>query len=100
MPPKPGAATTTAIAAPRLPPLPKLRVRRPNKSDANPCLGIMSSVLGCWASSGYSVAGCAALETQLRACMDAPRPKTQKKNTINYHLSRMYPKIIGPHKRK
>ncbi|KAK5017420.1 40S ribosomal protein mrp10 [Cryomyces antarcticus] len=45
MPPKPGAATTTAIAAPRLPPLPKLRVRRPNKSDANPCLGIMSSVL-------------------------------------------------------
>jgi hypothetical protein len=22
-----------------------------------------------------------------------------KKNTINYHLSRMYPKIIGPHKR-
>ena len=23
----------------------------------------------------------------------------EKKNTINYHLSRMYPKIIGPHKR-
>lgn len=28
--------------------------------------------IGCWASQGYSVAGCAALESQLRACMDAP----------------------------
>ena len=28
------------------------------------------------------------------------RPKNQKKNNINYHLSRLYPKIIGPHKRK
>ncbi|KAF2089732.1 mitochondrial 37S ribosomal protein YmS-T, partial [Saccharata proteae CBS 121410] len=55
---------------------------------------------GCWASSGYSVQGCSALEQQLRACMDAPRPKAQKKNSINYHLSRMYPNIIGPHKRK
>ena len=27
------------------------------------------------------------------------RDKNQKKNNINYHLSRMYPKIIGPHKR-
>lgn len=26
----------------------------------------------CWASSGYNVAGCAALENSLRACMDAP----------------------------
>jgi hypothetical protein len=26
----------------------------------------------CWASSGYTAAGCQALETQLRACMDAP----------------------------
>jgi hypothetical protein len=28
--------------------------------------------IGCWASSGYNVQGCAALEQQLRACMDAP----------------------------
>lgn len=27
------------------------------------------------------------------------RNPNQKKNNINYHLSRMYPKIIGPHKR-
>lgn len=28
--------------------------------------------VGCWASSGYSVAGCAQLEQKLRQCMDAP----------------------------
>lgn len=28
------------------------------------------------------------------------RDKNEKKNNINYHLSRMYPNIIGPHKRK
>jgi hypothetical protein len=138
MPPK---GASTKVAAVRLPPLPKLRVRRPNQIDANPCLTIMSSVLStplpnsqhslplmwllissvaCWASSGYNVAGCAALENSLRACMDAPvrdhsqvlfpevvliiyvnqRPKNPPKNTINYHLSRMYPALRGPQKRK
>ncbi|KAF2200424.1 mitochondrial 37S ribosomal protein YmS-T [Delitschia confertaspora ATCC 74209] len=55
--------------------------------------------LGCWASSGYSIQGCAQLEQKLRQCMDAPRDSSGRKNNINYHLSRMYPKIIGPHKR-
>lgn len=59
-------------AAPRLPPLPKLRVRRPNQAEANPCVGIMTSMLSCWASSGYSATGCMALEQSLRACMDEP----------------------------
>ncbi|EAT86208.1 37S ribosomal protein mrp10 [Parastagonospora nodorum] len=99
MVPKPqGSAVQSATHRP-LPPLPKLRVRRPNKPEANPCLGVMSSVLGCWASSGYSVQGCAQLEQKLRQCMDAPRDTNVKKNNINYHLSRMYPKIKGPHKR-
>lgn len=62
----------TITTAPRLPPLPKLRVRRANKAETNPCVGIMSSVLGCWASSGYSVTGCAELEKSLRECMDIP----------------------------
>ncbi|KAA8575478.1 hypothetical protein EYC84_004631 [Monilinia fructicola] len=97
MPPK---GASTAKVPMRLPPLPKLRVRRPNQTDANPCLAIMTSVLTCWASSGYNVAGCQALETQLRTCMDAPKAAAQKKNTINYHLSRMYPKIVGPRKKK
>ncbi|EFQ93331.1 hypothetical protein PTT_09326 [Pyrenophora teres f. teres 0-1] len=93
MVPKPqGSAVHSATHRP-LPPLPKLRVRRPNKPEMNPCLGAMSSVLGCWASSGYSVQGCALLEQKLRQCMDAPRNPNQKKNNINFHLSRMYPKI-------
>lgn len=96
MPPK---ATPKVNAAPRLPPLPKLRVRRPNRPAANPCSGILSSMLGmviiaasrmsiascpikiadtddfntgCWASNGLAHEGCVALEQQLRACMDAP----------------------------
>lgn len=88
MPPKGGS---TKLAPPRLPPLPKLRVRRPNKPGENPCVGIMTSVLGtcaltfrdkkshadalyagCWASSGNAAAGCQQLEQSLRACMDAP----------------------------
>ena len=43
MPPKVGS---TKLAPQRLPPLPKLRVRRPNKPAENPCVGIMISVLG------------------------------------------------------
>jgi len=35
-----------AATAPKLPPLPKLRVRRPNETNANPCIGVMSTVLG------------------------------------------------------
>ncbi|KIN03605.1 hypothetical protein OIDMADRAFT_17948 [Oidiodendron maius Zn] len=97
MPPK---GASTKLKPMRLPPLPRLKVRRPNQSESNPCLAIMSSVLTCWASSGHTIAGCQALENQLRTCMDAPRPVAQKKNTINYHLSRMYANIVGPRKRK
>ena len=31
-------------------------------------------------------------------CWVEQRPKTGKKNTINYHLMRLYPKIRGPTK--
>lgn len=41
----PAKGATTKVAPVRLPPLPKLRVRRPNQTDANPCMGLMSSVL-------------------------------------------------------
>ncbi|CAK4021350.1 Hypothetical predicted protein [Lecanosticta acicola] len=108
-------------ANPKLPPLPKLRVRKPDRAAANPCLTIMSTMLGetqpreenesdneranvrsqgCWASSGYTTAGCAALEQQLRACMDARKGGETQKSPINHYLSRFYPQIIGPHKRK
>ncbi|KAF2690150.1 mitochondrial ribosomal protein 10 [Lentithecium fluviatile CBS 122367] len=102
MVPKPQNTAVKSVTNRPLPPLPKLRVRRPNKPEMNPCLGIMSSVLGCWASSSKdsAVQGCAMLEQKLRQCMDAPRDPNAKKNNINYHLSRMYPNIVGPHKRK
>ena len=35
-----------AAAAPKLPPLPKLRVRKPDQTNANPCLGVMTTMLG------------------------------------------------------
>ncbi|GAB7333625.1 hypothetical protein MBLNU13_g05191t1 [Cladosporium sp. NU13] len=88
-----------AAAAPKLPPLPKLRVRKPDQTNANPCLGVMSTMLGCWASSGHTSQGCAALEQALRDCMAVNRPKDGNKNKINSHLSRLYPLIKGPHKR-
>ena len=64
-------AFAKAVTNPRLPPLPRLRVRKPNQGEANPCVALLSSVLGCWASQGYSAQGCAMLEQQLRVCMDS-----------------------------
>ena len=43
MPPK---GASTAVTPTRLPPLPKLRVRRPNRVETNPCVRIMTSMLG------------------------------------------------------
>ncbi|KAF2400965.1 mitochondrial ribosomal protein 10 [Trichodelitschia bisporula] len=101
MVPKPtGTHAARNVGSPRLPPLPRLKVKHPNAAATNPCLGVLSSVLSCWASSGYTAAGCIALEQSLRMCMDVKRPENNKKNTINYHLARMYPKIVGPQKRK
>lgn len=64
--------TTNVHNAIRLPPLRTLKVRKPDKGEGNPCVGVMSSVLGCWASAGPAKAAtqCMALEQQLRACMD------------------------------
>lgn len=46
MVPKPQGQAMQSVTHRPLPPLPKLRVRRPNKPETNPCLGAMSSVLG------------------------------------------------------
>jgi hypothetical protein len=54
----------------------------------------------CWASAGYSKAGCAAVEQALRNCMDGPKPPSKPNNAINYHLSRMQKNIEGPRKKK
>ena len=135
---------TQAVAkatAPRLPPLHKLRVRKPDQAGANPCIGVMSSVLGMLGRNPLLSVSCCSrsntlpqdaglrLDTQLKdvpllsnSCAHAwtlpyvfaapIRPTTTltltllqkagqtKKSSINYHLSRLYPQIIGPHKRK
>ncbi|RPA77144.1 mitochondrial ribosomal protein 10 [Ascobolus immersus RN42] len=83
----------------RLPPLPKLRVRHPDKQQPQPCLAVMSALLGCWASQGQMAEGCAKLEESLRVCMDTQAKVPHRKSTINYHLARLYPKLSGPKKR-
>ena len=40
------------------------------------------------------------IEKALKECMDKPRPETNNKPSINYHLGRLYPKVRGPEKRK
>lgn len=84
MPPKPM----------RLPPVPFLKVKDTSVTNKNPCVPVMTSVLACWASAGFSTTGCAALENALRQCMDSPPPARATKSTINYHLTRMYDRVI------
>ncbi|KAI4592320.1 40S ribosomal protein mrp10 [Pestalotiopsis sp. IQ-011] len=79
----------------RLPPLKVLRVKNPNRQSEQPCMAIMSSVLACWASSGYNTAGCSAMEQALRACMDGPQPSSGRRSEINYHLSRFHSRVAG-----
>ncbi|KAK7920903.1 hypothetical protein PG985_008925 [Apiospora marii] len=83
----------------RLPPVRVLRVKNPNKQAERPCMQLMSSVLACWASSGYNTAGCAQMEQALRNCMDAPQPPPPRTNEINYHLSRFHSRVAGVKKK-
>jgi hypothetical protein len=89
MVPKPSTFGTTAakVSTPRLA-VAKLKVRSSNlkAAEANPCLDLMTAVLGtcpprakistdassgCWASNGHVSAVCLNLEQQLRTCMDS-----------------------------
>ncbi|PSR75153.1 mitochondrial ribosomal protein 10 [Coniella lustricola] len=84
----------------RLPPLRVIRVRNPNKQESNTCIAAMSSVLACWASTGYSSSTCSGVEQVLRDCMDGPKPEPKKKNNINYHLSRFQKYLEGNNSKK
>lgn len=66
------------------------------KSRAN----VTPSTTACWASAGYNAAGCAALETQLRQCMDGPKTPPAPPVTVNYHLKRMQKHVTMQGKRK
>ncbi|KAF7846162.1 hypothetical protein BT93_L5050 [Corymbia citriodora subsp. variegata] len=99
MPPKNVSTTLKPI---RLQSVAHLKVRNPDKSEASPCIGPMTAMLSCWASSGSNPSGqgCAHLEKALRECMDTPKTTGTKKNNINYHLGRLYPQIRGPQRKK
>ncbi|CAG8958270.1 hypothetical protein HYFRA_00000625 [Hymenoscyphus fraxineus] len=114
MPPKGSSALTPM----RLPPLPKLRVRLqppapfPAPTDQRTSmLGIIRIQRSRLRSSRNTITdlyghACKPLQTpttfrpNTNPNPQTQRPKIQKKNTINHHLSRMYPKISGPRKRK
>lgn len=79
-----------------LPPLPRLKLRRPTVAKStNQCFVLMSSLLNCWASNGEGALQCTSFETDLKGCMEVQRPKTERLSTINYHAQRLYPKLRG-----
>lgn len=79
-----------------LPPLPRLKVRRPILSKStNQCFVFMSSLLNCWASNGEGNAVCNGFEKDLKKCMETFKPEKEQISTINYHASRLYPKLRG-----
>ncbi|ETN43802.1 uncharacterized protein HMPREF1541_11126 [Cyphellophora europaea CBS 101466] len=101
MPPK---GLSTAANPIRLQSVKKLKIMRPQVQETSQCTGPMSAMLTCWASSASQTAqgalSCMALEQALRECMDFNKRQQPKKNDINYHLQRLYPKISGPKKRQ
>lgn len=86
----------------RLPPLPRLKVKKPIiTQEANKCLVLMSNLLQCWSSNGHMSSVCEGLAKELKVCTAenamGKGAQTQKSN-INYHAARLYPRINGnPH---
>lgn len=79
-----------------LPPLPRLKVRKPTLSKStNECFVLMSSLLNCWAANGEGSQQCVAFETDLKSCMETYKPKKDEMSSINYHAARLYPKLRG-----
>ena len=79
-----------------LPPLPRLKLRKPTVSKAtNECFVIMSGLLNCWASNGEGAAICKTFENDLKACMEVHKPQKEQLSSINYHAQRLYPKLRG-----
>ncbi|KAK6200037.1 uncharacterized protein RJT21DRAFT_120937 [Scheffersomyces amazonensis] len=79
-----------------LPPLPRLKIRKPILAKGtNQCFVLMSSLLNCWASNGEGAAQCVSFEHDLKTCMEVYKPEKDKLSTINYHAQRLYPKLRG-----
>ncbi|CAG88118.1 DEHA2E13156p [Debaryomyces hansenii CBS767] len=80
----------------KLPPLPRLKIRRPTVSKStNECFVLMSSLLNCWAANGEGSLQCSPFEHDLKNCMETFKPKKETISSINYHSARLYPKLRG-----
>ncbi|RMZ18040.1 hypothetical protein D0860_00014 [Hortaea werneckii] len=79
-------ALARSAGAPKLPPLPKLRVRKPDRADANPCIGVMSSVLGTVDRSLHGESGQARGYRRLMGL------------EISGHILTLAPQVAGPPK--
>lgn len=81
----------------RLPPLPRLKIRKPTANKAtNQCFVLMSSLLNCWAANGEGSSQCAAYEHNLKNCMETFKQGEEQLSSINFHAARLYPKLRGP----
>lgn len=79
-----------------LPPLPRLKLRKPTVAKVtNECYVLMSSLLNCWASNGEGSTSCKNFEQELKTCMEVQKPQKAQLSTINYHAQRLYPKLRG-----
>ena len=86
----------------RLPPLPRLKVKKPIiRQEANKCLVLMSNLLQCWSSNGHMNPVCENLAKELKFCTaESSMGKGNKveKSNINYHAARLYDRVGGkPH---
>ncbi|AET40040.1 mitochondrial 37S ribosomal protein mS37 Ecym_5277 [Eremothecium cymbalariae DBVPG len=86
----------------RLPPLPRLKVKKPViQQEANRCLVLMSNLLQCWSSNGHMSPACVNLASELKACTAENafgKDQGVRKSTINYHAARLYDRVGGkPH---
>jgi hypothetical protein len=73
-----------------------LRIHRSRLSSTRDTI---ESVYGCTGKQPHYFLSISLKRQDANDC-GSQRPKTVKKNNINYHLSRMYPNIVGPRKRK
>lgn len=81
----------------KLPPLPKLKVRRALiQQENNKCIVMMSTLLNCWAANGEGALTCKGFEDEFKICMDGYKGAKPKVSSINYHAARLYPKLRGP----
>ena len=78
----------------KLPPLPRLKVKKPIiQQEANRCLVLMSNLLQCWSSNGHMHGTCEAVAKELKACTAENalgKNQKQQKSNINYHAARLY----------